>query len=277
MRGSASRERADDARARAIERRRQAAPPRRRPRQGHRADAASPTTSSCRACCTASCCARRIAARAHRVDRRRGAPRRAGRAARAHRQGLPDPLRHPPGQPGRARALHATACASSAIRSPPSSRATRTTAVEALDLIDVEYEPLPTDRRRRRRRSRGREPRIHDYGDARQHPQAGRASSSATSTQALADADRVFEDVFFYQGNTHLPIEQHAAVAALDPDGKLTLWSSTQTPHYVHRALAKVLGMPAGARSASSRRPTAAASAARAIRSTTRSSSPRRR
>ena len=30
-----------------------------------------------------------------------------------------------------------------------------------------------------------------------------------------------------------------------DPDGKLTLWSSTQTPHYVHRALAKVLGMPA--------------------------------
>src|SRR6185295_10740971 len=27
------------------------------------------------------------------------------------------------------------------------------------------------------------------------------------------------------------------------PDRKLTLWSSTQTPHYVHRALAKVLEM----------------------------------
>ena len=55
----------------------------------------------------------------------------------------------------------------------------------------------------------------------------------------------MFEDTFFYQGSTHLPIEQHAAVAALDPDGKLVLWSSTQTPHYVHRALAKALRLPA--------------------------------
>ncbi|HKP85546.1 MAG TPA: molybdopterin cofactor-binding domain-containing protein, partial [Blastocatellia bacterium] len=51
--------------------------------------------------------------------------------------------------------------------------------------------------------------------------------------------------VFFYEGNTHLPLEQHAAVAYFDPDDKLTLWSSTQTPHYVHRALAKVLEHPA--------------------------------
>src|SRR5262245_3556153 len=55
--------------------------------------------------------------------------------------------------------------------------------------------------------------------------------------------ERVFEDVFFYQGNTHLAIEQHAALAALDPDGKLCLWSSTQTPHYVHRALSRALAM----------------------------------
>src|ERR1041385_725373 len=40
-------------------------------------------------------------------------------------------------------------------------------------------------------------------------------------------------------------MEQHAAVAHLAPDEKLTLWSSTQTPHYVHRALTKVLGIPA--------------------------------
>ena len=51
--------------------------------------------------------------------------------------------------------------------------------------------------------------------------------------------------MFFYEGSTHLPIEQHAAVAAKDPDGKLVLWSATQTPHYVHRALAKALAMPA--------------------------------
>jgi CO/xanthine dehydrogenase Mo-binding subunit len=34
-------------------------------------------------------------------------------------------------------------------------------------------------------------------------------------------------------------------VAHFDSDEKLTLWSSTQTPHYVHRALAKVLGLAA--------------------------------
>ena len=45
----------------------------------------------------------------------------------------------------------------------------------------------------------------------------------------------MFEDLFFFEGNTHLPIEQHAALAAVDADGKLTLWSSTQVPHYLHR------------------------------------------
>jgi len=40
-------------------------------------------------------------------------------------------------------------------------------------------------------------------------------------------------------------MEQHAALAEWSADRKLTLWSSTQTPHYVHRALAKVLELPA--------------------------------
>ncbi len=63
--------------------------------------------------------------------------------------------------------------------------------------------------------------------------------------EGFAEADLIREDIFFYEGNTHLPIEQHAAVAHFDSDEKLTLWSSTQTPHYVHRALAKVLELRA--------------------------------
>jgi len=39
-------------------------------------------------------------------------------------------------------------------------------------------------------------------------------------------------------------MEQHACLAEWSADGKVTLWSSTQTPHYVHRALAKVLELP---------------------------------
>jgi 4-hydroxybenzoyl-CoA reductase subunit alpha len=117
------------------------------------------------------------------------------------------------------------------------------TAVEALDLIDVEYDPLRTFATPDDSLAHD-EPRIHDYGD---HGNVHKAVSLGFGDveQAFADADLVFEDTFFYQGNTHLPIEQHAAVAAKDPDGKLVLWSSTQTPHYVHRALAKVLDLPA--------------------------------
>ncbi|HXI27295.1 MAG TPA: molybdopterin cofactor-binding domain-containing protein [Vicinamibacterales bacterium] len=116
------------------------------------------------------------------------------------------------------------------------------TAFEALDLIDVEYEPLRTFAGPDDSLAHD-EPRIHDYGDAGNiHKIVSLAFGDVE--QAFADADHVFEDTFFYQGNTHLPIEQHAAVAAKDPDGKLVLWSSTQTPHYVHRALARALALP---------------------------------
>jgi 4-hydroxybenzoyl-CoA reductase subunit alpha len=117
------------------------------------------------------------------------------------------------------------------------------TAFEALDLIDVHYEPLRTFADPLESLAHD-EPRVHDYGDAGNiHKIVSLAFGDVDD--AFARADLVFEDTFFYQGNTHLPIEQHAAVAALDPDGKLVLWSSTQTPHYVHRALAKALAVPA--------------------------------
>src|SRR3989440_11418277 len=61
---------------------------------------------------------------------------------------------------------------------------------------------------------------------------------------AMRAAQHVREDVVFFEGNTHLPMEQHAAVAQYGADGKLTLWTSSQPPHYVHRALGKVLELP---------------------------------
>ena len=116
-------------------------------------------------------------------------------------------------------------------------------AFDAMNLIEVEYEPLNTissidealliD-----------EPRIHDYGDSGNiHKKV--SLEFGTVEEGFAEADLVREDMFFYEGNTPLPMEQHAAVAHYDSDNKITLWSSTQTPHYVHRALAKVLEMPA--------------------------------
>ncbi len=120
---------------------------------------------------------------------------------------------------------------------------TEEAAAAALDLIAVDYQPLPTISSPEEALATP-EPRIHDYGDeGNLHKKV--AFDFGDVDAAMQQSDRVFEDVFFYQGNTHLPIEQHATLAALDQDGKLTVWSSTQTPHYLHRALGKTLALPA--------------------------------
>jgi 4-hydroxybenzoyl-CoA reductase alpha subunit len=116
-------------------------------------------------------------------------------------------------------------------------------AFDAMNLIEVEYERLNTISSIEEA-ILIEEPRIHEYGDVGNiHKKISLEFGDLDA--GFAEADLVREDIFFYEGNTHLPMEQHAAVAQLDADKKLTLWSSTQTPHYVHRALAKVLEMPA--------------------------------
>jgi 4-hydroxybenzoyl-CoA reductase alpha subunit len=115
------------------------------------------------------------------------------------------------------------------------------TATAALDLIDVQYEEL-TPITSPEQALATLEPRIHDYGpEGNLHKTVDLEFGDVE--RGFAEADHVREDLFFYEGNTHLPMEQHAALADWSANGKLTLWSSTQTPHYVHRAVAKVLGL----------------------------------
>jgi len=120
------------------------------------------------------------------------------------------------------------------------------TAADACDLIAVEYERLPPIESVEDALASGDTPdaHLHDYGDAGNvHKHI--ALEFGNVDAEMATADHVREDLFFFEGNTHLPMEQHASLAQWFPDGKLTVWSSTQTPHYLHRALAKVLEMPA--------------------------------
>jgi len=117
------------------------------------------------------------------------------------------------------------------------------TAERACELIDVVYEPLPALMSIEDSLAHP-EVRIHEYGDG-PNVHKSVALQFGDVEAAFARAHLVREDVFFFEGNTHLPMEQHAAVAQWGPDGKLTLWSSTQTPHYVHRLLAKILDVPA--------------------------------
>src|SRR5436190_3281085 len=116
-------------------------------------------------------------------------------------------------------------------------------AFDAMNLIEVEYEPLNTISSIEEAVMID-DPRIHEYGDGGNvHKKVSLEFGDVD--EGFAAADLIREDTFFYEGNTHLPMEQHAAVAHFDSDQKLTLWSSTQTPHYVHRAVTKVLEIPA--------------------------------
>ncbi|MHC4450077.1 MAG: xanthine dehydrogenase family protein molybdopterin-binding subunit [Planctomycetota bacterium] len=115
-------------------------------------------------------------------------------------------------------------------------------AFEAMNRIKVEYELLepvfdPA------KAIENKVPLLHEYGDdGNVHKRISMEFGDVAG--ALEEADEVLEDTIFYQGNTHLAMEQHATVAYPEADGRLTVWSSTQTPHYLHKAMSKVLEMP---------------------------------
>lgn len=117
------------------------------------------------------------------------------------------------------------------------------TAEAACDAIRVEYELLePVMTIEEALKEPADEP-IHDYSRAPLNIHRLVAYEFGDVDAGFAAADHIREDLFFYQGNTHLPMEQHSATAVYQ-DGRVTLWSSTQVVHYVHRALAQVLELP---------------------------------
>ena len=117
------------------------------------------------------------------------------------------------------------------------------TALEALRRIKVEYEPLPAYF----------EPEDALQPDAVQiHPNPKKKGNVSKHVllefgqveEDFENAEVVIEGEYFFQGTTHAAIEPHCAVAHYDAQGFLTVWSSTQIPHYLHRELARVLELP---------------------------------
>ncbi len=120
------------------------------------------------------------------------------------------------------------------------------TAERACEAIEVEYEPLKPVMSIEEAIAEA-EVRVQDYGDG-PAPNVHKNVSLEFGDleRGFAEADHIREDAFFFQGNTHLPMEQHSAVAQVEAGARLVLWTASQTPHYVHRALAKVLDLPMG-------------------------------
>ena len=115
------------------------------------------------------------------------------------------------------------------------------TALAALALIDVRYDPLPAIFDPREALTRE---------DVKIHAETKVANIERHAVLSFGDveagfaaADHIREDDFYKASATHAALETHAALAQYS-SRKLTLWSSTQVPHYLHRALGSVLEMP---------------------------------
>jgi len=61
---------------------------------------------------------------------------------------------------------------------------------------------------------------------------------------ALAESDVVAGGEYSFHGTTHGALEPHCAIGLWEPAGVLTVISSTQVPHYLHRELSRVLAVP---------------------------------
>jgi 4-hydroxybenzoyl-CoA reductase alpha subunit len=122
------------------------------------------------------------------------------------------------------------------------------TAQAAVRLIRIDYAPLVPVLDTAQARDGG------DDDQTKVNPAAKRGNVTKAVSLSFGDVDAnlracaddgvVVDDDFFFHGTTHAAIEPHCAFASVDERGLLTLVTSTQTPHYVHRAVARVLGLP---------------------------------
>ncbi|MFQ5913734.1 MAG: xanthine dehydrogenase family protein molybdopterin-binding subunit [Nitrospinota bacterium] len=116
------------------------------------------------------------------------------------------------------------------------------TALEAVELIRVDYEELPTVFDPFEAMKKGA-PKIHDV-DKNVGMEVNWVAGDVEA--GFAEADHVREDVFRTHAHAHATLETHAALASYEPSGTLTFWSTTQSPYAMTKNLARTLGIREG-------------------------------
>ncbi|MFG2772855.1 xanthine dehydrogenase family protein molybdopterin-binding subunit [Streptomyces sp. NPDC048350] len=114
-------------------------------------------------------------------------------------------------------------------------------AEDALELIEVRYTPLPVlvDPEHALTEDATR---LHE--DLPDNTAVTVASRVGDPEQAFADAYAVVSEQFETHRYVASPIETRAISAQVDPyNGRLTVWSGTQTPHRLRDAIAHTLGL----------------------------------
>jgi len=114
------------------------------------------------------------------------------------------------------------------------------TAEEALDLIEVEYNPLPGAFEPLEAIKEGA-PQLHEH--AERNINVTRHIEWGDVDEGFKEADYVREDWFRCSSQAHVCMETHCAVADFTPEGKLTVYTSTQSHYYIKVLLAEILGL----------------------------------
>jgi 4-hydroxybenzoyl-CoA reductase alpha subunit len=114
------------------------------------------------------------------------------------------------------------------------------TAEEALDLIDVEYEPLPAvfDPMDAIKEDA---PQIHEGVEL--NININRHIEWGDVDEAFEKCDHIREDKFKCSSQAHVCMETHDAVASFGHNGKLEVWTSSQSSYYIQRLYADMLDM----------------------------------
>lgn len=114
-------------------------------------------------------------------------------------------------------------------------------ALEAIELIRVEYEPLPAVLDPEEAMKPGA-PLLHD--NAERNISVKMAHNYGDVEAGFAEADHIREDRFVLQPQAHAPLEPHAVLASADHSGKVTVWSAKQSPFRIRYGMARTLDVP---------------------------------
>ena len=117
------------------------------------------------------------------------------------------------------------------------------TAERALAAIRFEVDPLPELSDPRRGTEKVEEP-IHARGLNGTNVQKEVIQHFGDVDSAMARASHTVRVRARFAGVTHAFTEPLVTLAESTPDGRLTVYSATQVPHYLHRTLSEVLGLP---------------------------------
>jgi 4-hydroxybenzoyl-CoA reductase subunit alpha len=119
------------------------------------------------------------------------------------------------------------------------------TCLDALGLIEVEYEVLPAVFDPFEAMKDGA-PQLHDHPRFKNNVNTRVDWSFGDVEAGFAEADVVREHTFIGNRTYQQPMEPHCAVARWESGDRLTLWSSTQVPHYVQHQMSRLLDIPEG-------------------------------